>query len=361
MIPYSGKNRRTVNYLKTIYFDEPEWTPCSVSLMMATWMKYRDELEGIVLAHPKLFPGFKKGSVDYEFPNASPLYQSGYHTDSWGCVWRNIRRGLDSIVEVHPLEDWAAFDSWKAPDPLKDDEFGPRGDWSHVKVAFDAGKARGELATGGGLPHGFLYMRLYYLRGFENLMTDMATGDPRLRKLIAIIERYNVTVVRKYLEAGAEFMSFGEDLGMQKSLPISPAMWRKYIKPTYEAMFGPCRDRDIPVYLHSDGHILEIIPDLIETGVRVINPQIRANGLVGIKEAIKGKMAMNLDLDRQLFPFASPGEIEDHIGEAHETLSMREGGLMLHAECEPDVSLENIEVICRVLEKVCNPPDPDVR
>ena len=29
---------------------------------------------------------------------------------------------------------------------------------------------------------------------------------------------------------------------------------------------------------------------------------------------------------------------------------------MLHAECEPDVSLDNIEVICKTLEKVCEPP-----
>ena len=32
-------------------------------------------------------------------------------------------------------------------------------------------------------------------------------------------------------------------------------------------------------------------------------------------------------------------------------LGSREGGLMLHAECEPDVPLENIEAICQSLEK----------
>ena len=29
---------------------------------------------------------------------------------------------------------------------------------------------------------------------------------------------------------------------------------------------------------------------------------------------------------------------------------------MLYAECEPDVPLENIDVICTVMEKLCNPP-----
>ena len=35
----------------------------------------------------------------------------------------------------------------------------------------------------------------------------------------------------------------------------------------------------IAVYMHTDGHIVPIIRDLIECGVNVLNPQIRANGL----------------------------------------------------------------------------------
>ena len=30
------------------------------------------------------------------------------------------------------------------------------------------------------MPHGVLFLRLWYLRGFENLMLDMATDEPRL-------------------------------------------------------------------------------------------------------------------------------------------------------------------------------------
>lgn len=203
-----------------------------------------------------------------------------------------------------------------------------------------------------------MFMRLYYLRGFENLMVDMATDEPRLRELIRVVENYNVAVIARYIEAGIEYFRTGEDLGMQTALPVSPAMWRKFVKPSYEAMFGQCRDRGIPVYLHSDGHILEIIPDLIETGVTVLNPQIRSNGLEGLRECAKGKVALKQDLDRQLFPFATPSQVEDHIGGVFEGLYEREGGLMMYAEIEPDVSLENVERICTVLEKLCGLPDP---
>jgi hypothetical protein len=57
-----------------------------------------------------------------------------------------------------------------------------------------------------------------------------------------------------------------------------------------------------------------------------------------------------------LFPFATPSQIEDHIGEVYEGLYQPDGGLMLYAECEPDLSLEQIEAICTAFERICQPP-----
>jgi len=357
LISYEGRNRHTVNFLKTMYFDCPEWTPCTVGITPAAWLKHREAIEEVALAHPRVFPGLRKGATDFD-ALWSPLYELGTHVDCWGITWRNIERGLDSLDVGHPLEEWAAFETWRPPAPLTDGQFGSQPDWESVRLRMAEAKARGDLASADPLPHGFMYMLLYYLRGFENFMIDLALDDPRLHRLIAVIENYNVTLVRKYLSLGAERIGFGEDLGTQKSLPMSPEMWRRFIKPTYEAMMGPCRDAGVPVYLHTDGHIIEIIPDLIEVGVRILNPQIRANGLAGLQEAAKGKVALNQDLDRQLFPFATPSEIEDHIGDVFEGLYMKEGGLMLYAECAQDVPLDNIDAICRTFEKLCNLPEP---
>lgn len=356
MISYTGRNRQTVNYLKAVYFDYPDWTPCTMWLMPATWIKYRQQLEELVLQHPRSFPGFKRGSYDYD-AILNPLYEEGEHLDCWGTVWENIQRGMDSADKHHPLADWAAFDTWKAPDPMKDDMFGPR-DWPAVQRQMQESRQRGDLAIGGGLPHGFMYMRLYYMRGFENLMMDLAMDEPRLHKLIQIVQDYNVAVIGKYLSMGAEYMSLGEDLGNQKSLPISPAMWRRYIKPSYEAMFGPCRDREVVVHLHSDGNILTIIPDLIETGVRVLNPQFRANGLAGLREVARGKVCLLQDLDRQLLPFGTPQQAKDHVHQVYEGLNLPQGGLMFYAEFGPDVPLANIDATLSALEDVCHLPEP---
>ena len=103
--------------------------------------------------------------------------------------------------------------------------------------------------------------------------------------------------------------------------------------------------------MHTDGHILPIIDDLIECGVDILNPQIRANGLYNLVDICKGKVCVDLDLDRQLFPFATPSQIHDHVKEAIDAFAPDNGGLMLYAECEPDIPLENIVALCESLER----------
>lgn len=349
-----AKNERVRNWLKAMCFDEPDWIPCSIGLVAATWLKYGQALDELVLRHPRLFPGHRPGG--HERVHLGPRYRRGIFTDAWGTVWKNIADGMDAIPveEKAPLKEWSAMAEYQPPPPDVND-WGDRIDWEGMPNRFERTKEGGGLAIGG-LDHGFMYMRLYYLRGFTNLMMDIASGEPRLEALIEMVAGRNRTLVERYVEAGVEMVWAGDDLGMQTALPVSPDHWRRYVKPAYMHIFQPCRDNHIPVYLHSDGHIVEIIPDLVECGITVINPQIRANGLEEIARVAKGRVAVNLDLDRQLFPFATPGQIHEHVRQAVEVLGSSEGGLMLHAECEPDVPLENIEAILQALEEVGGGP-----
>jgi hypothetical protein len=356
MLSYENRNPATLNALKAIQFDHPVWTPCTMWALPAAEAKHGAALDDLRVKHRRLFPGFQKpkerAPVQYW-----GLFAAGEVTDNFGCTWRNAIPGMIGQVVGHPLADWSAFDTWKPPDPEKDAHFGPR-NWEGERATIEFWRKSGNLASASGLFHGFMYLLLCDLRGFENAMLDLVTDEPRLHALIDKILHYNVTVTRKLLDFGAEQMMFAEDLGIQKSLPISPQLWRKWIKPCYEAIMGPCRDRGVPVYLHSDGHILPIVPDLIECGVRVLNPQVRANGLDGLRRVARGKVAINLDLDRQLFPVGTPDEIVEHVRECHAALSMPEGGLMLHAEIGPDVPIENIDALMGALEEVGGLPEP---
>jgi len=144
---------------------------------------------------------------------------------------------------------------------------------------------------------------------------------------------------------------FGDDLGMQDSLPVSPEKWRRYLKPCFTEIYRPFREAGHYVYMHTDGHVIEIVQDLAECGVNVVNPQFRSNPLDDLAQVAKGKVCIDLDLDRQMFPFCTPSDIDAHVEESVRKLGTPEGGLWLKAEVGPDVPLENVEAICVALEK----------
>ncbi len=358
MSQYSGRSAQGENMLRALHFDHPRWTPVSVWFLPACRAKYGPALDEVLLRHPRLFPSYDPATQE---PAGAfyDLYVEGRATDCWGCVWENLHGGMVGQVTGHPLADWSHFDAWKAsaPDPATDGLLGPR-DWDAVRRDIARKKEKGRFSPDHALSHGFHYMLLCDLRGFENVMMDMAVGEPRLDELIDVIVGYNQAVTRRLLDCGTEFMGLAEDLGMQHSLPISAELWRRYVKPGYEATAGQARDRGIPVFLHSDGHILPILGDLYETGIRMVNPQVRANGLDGLRDT-RGELAICLDLDRQLFPFAAPEQLERHVRECHEALHRPEGGLMLNVEMGQDVSLESMEVLFNAVEDVCNLPEPE--
>jgi len=308
------------NLIKAMTYDYPSEIPISVGMLPAMWMHYGDELVRFAKEYPEYMPS----APDLSNPDSftAPSYRAGTFIDEWGCVWSNIDAGMESIVTGHPV-------------PTRDDIL----------------KLEIPKTYSGHIPHGFMYLRLLDLRGFEESMIDFAQECQELQILIDKVLEYNCRHIKHLLPHCTDVMYFGDDLGMQDGLAIGAEKWRKYMKPCFSKMFAIVRDAGKYVYLHTDGMIYEIISDLVECGVHMINPQYRANGLDNIVKTCKGKVAVNLDLDRQLFPFATPSELDDHVRECVEALYMPEGGLGLVIELNYDVPLQNAAALLDAARK----------
>ena len=83
------------------------------------------------------------------------------------------------------MVDWAAFKSYKPPDPNKYMGIGPV-NWDAIAMNIAIAKENGDIAAGG-LRHGHTFLQLCDIRGYQNIIYDMADDDPRLRKLIVMI------------------------------------------------------------------------------------------------------------------------------------------------------------------------------
>lgn len=308
--------------LKAMTFQKPTQIPVGAYALPAAWKKYRGELDQIFHRYPSLFPGHQ--TPDFDHIPMPDTYEVGDHVDEWGCVWSNLHDGMESIVTGHPVPTREAVRTLRAPTEIK-----PQ------------------------LKHGFMYLRLADLRGFEEIMLDFAEDAPELQMLIDLVLDHNMKrleLMHHTLPAN-EMYWFGDDLGIQTGLAMGATKWRQYMKPCFMRIYQYWRSTGRVVYMHTDGCIWEIIPDLKDCGVQIVNPQSRANGLDRLAQVCRGRICVDLDLDRQLLPFCSRKDVDDHVGEAVMKLGSREGGLWLKAEIAPDIPLENVDALFASLEK----------
>ena len=307
--------------IKALNYDYPEEIPINFWFLPAVMKARGDEVKAAMQRYPAFFGD---SWLDYDYEKELPVtYRVGDSVDAWGCVWSNAYEGMEFYVTGHPLPHREGILSLEVP------------------------------TADMGIPHGYMYLRLLDLRGFEEAMMDFAEECDELQILIDKVCEYNVR--QNHIVCKNEplpLVKVGDDLGMQKGIAIGAQKWRKYMKPAFTKIHSVCKDYGKYLYMHTDGDIIEIMPDIIETGVDIINPQYRANGIDRLEEVCKGKIPIMLDLDRQLFPFCSPQDVRDHLRETIERLYLPQGGLGINIEIGIDVPMDNILALMEEADKM---------
>lgn len=355
MTTLSGINHRE-NLLRCYRFQGPHWIPISVRLPPLLWIggDYDPaELEELMLSHTKLFPNYQRGEIEANKLKIPPhMVEDKPFTDGWGCVWETAFSGMVGAVTYHALDSWGKLDGFAPPNPLENDGLLPIA-WDTLRANVEKTRRDGNLVSFS-LPHGHTYLRLQDLRGYENLMFDLVDDPPQFHQLIGMVKDFNIALVKRFIELQPDMIGIPEDLGMQNGPIISPAMFRKYIKPVYAALTQPIKAAGILVHEHCDGNIMEIADDLVEVGGDILNLQDLVNGLDNLVCHLKGRVAIDLDIDRQnLTVSGSPREIEQHIREAVMKLGSPRGGLSLIYQPWPPTSIRNIQAVMDALEKYC--------
>lgn len=126
-------------------------------------------------------------------------------------------------------------------------------------------------------------------------------------------------------EAGdlVDFVYIAEDLGTQESLLMSPALFRRFLRPTLRRMIDMANRHGVRVFRHDDGAIRPLIPDLLDIGIDVLNPiQGRCHGMDRAKLApdFGSRIVFHGGVDnQQTLPF---GSREDVCREVEENITL---------------------------------------
>lgn len=339
------------NYLKAARFEKPDYIPMTFSINDSCWHHYDNEvLFDLMQEHPLLFPDFKRPTSPITLLFKKVARKDAAYVDDFRCTWETTDDGITGTVVKHPLEDWSAFHHYQFPDASNCTGIGSI-DWNREKLEMIDKKARGEIAIGS-LRHGHTFLQLCDIRGYQNLIFDFADEEPLIYELIEGVEQFNMGVVRHYLDMEIDVMQYPEDLGMQFGPMLSPEHFIKYIKPSYERLMKPARELGIPIHMHSDGDIKLLVDDLIDGGVQIINMQDLVNGIDWISSRFKGKVCIELDIDRQaVTPYGTPAQVDALIRESVEKIACKEGGLMMIYGLYPGIPVENIRALMDAMEK----------
>ena len=124
----------------------------------------------------------------------------------------------------------------------------------------------------------------------------------------------------------------------------------------FAGLLQRCRQAGTHIFLSSDGYVLEIADDLMECGIAMLDPQLRANSLKGILRAYKGKIRTTVDLDRQGLTFLTPQGIDEQVKEVVDAVGDAKGALMIAGRVwGADVPLRSIAALCEAIESYCFP------
>jgi uroporphyrinogen decarboxylase len=203
---------------------------------------------------------------------------------------------------------------------------------------------------------GWIFQTAWTLRSEVKLFEDFYDRPEFADALLDRITQIRIAQGVRLAEAGVDTIGMNDDIGSQRGMILSPAMWRRWLKPRVAALIAAVRRVNPRVHFryHSDGYYLPVIPDLIEVGVTVLTTvQPEAMDVFEIKRRFGDRVTLDgtIGLQSELMRGA-PDEVRAKVKAQCEGL-MPGGGWVASPGngVTPDVPWENLSAMFEALDE----------
>ena len=321
-------SRRLVQ--KTLMFDKPERIPRHKGILPWAEKNYPDVVE-------RLHKAFPDDIVPAPAIYAEPLgtqgdrYKKGTYVDEWGCLFSNPMDGVIGIVQSPLVADWMDLDKFAPP-------------YATLSIDREAVNAFCRETDQFVLMGSFVrpFERFQFIRTMENAFIDLVEKPPELFELLDRIHQHYLKEVEVWASTEVDAISLMDDWGTQQGLIVSPEVFRQIFLPMYREYAEVAKHHGKYLFMHSDGYIMDIIPDLIDVGVHALNAQIFCMGVKELGERYRGKVTFWGEIDRQnLLPHGSRQDIQQAVYEVW--LHMyQDGGVIGQCEFGLEANPENV-------------------
>ncbi|MDD2710697.1 MAG: uroporphyrinogen decarboxylase family protein [Verrucomicrobiae bacterium] len=199
-------------------------------------------------------------------PNSNkPGDQDADWYDELGVGWKKDKtKDIGAINTVAPIRNVEDIKNYRFPNAATRYSFADLTETirkNKSKTYFIANQASGTF-----------FNKYRFLRGFEEGLVDMMIHQKEALYLLDQLLEWQLELARRYIQAGVDGVTTGDDVALQKGLVINPDIWRKLIKPRQKKLNQIYKDAGLTVIHHCCGDCRSIIKDYIETGVDCLNP-----------------------------------------------------------------------------------------
>ena len=248
------------------------------------------------------------------------------HEDEWGVVWTPAPEGVTNMGQPlgHNLRSLGALDEVNWPDPHDDNRFAA---------------IEGQLANAGDryvmVGCGFTFFeRMHYLYGMPELFVALYENPTGVHELAERVVAFPIGIAQ---EIGKRFrgrvhgFAMTDDWGTQEAAFTSLPMFREFFKPCYQRLFDAIHDAGMHAWMHSCGHVNEIIGEWIDCGLDLVNLQQPTNlGIEEIGRRYRGRICFESLCDIQMtLPWKDADAIRAEAKQLIEHWSTPHGGFVL--------------------------------
>lgn len=279
------------------------------------------------------FPIRMTGTVEKKPLYASPDDYGDTVTDAFGVVWSTSR--IDRGAPVGPCLREDDLSSYVWPDPADERRFEGLDTWCE--------DTEGNFRV---VWVGDLWERATFMRGMGEVLLDVALNPRFVDALLAGIAGYVLRTMEILFDRFEfECAALSDDYGTQKGMLMSPAHWRRFVKPRLAEIYAFARGRGRRVFHHTCGNVYPVIGDMIDIGLDVLHPvQPEAMDIHRLKREFGKDVTLCGGVGtQQLLPHGTPGQVQGEVKRLKSEMGgaggyILEPGITLQA----DVPLENL-------------------
>jgi uroporphyrinogen decarboxylase len=182
--------------------------------------------------------------------------------------------------------------------------------------------------------------------GMERLLVYVAWEPDFVHRLLDGIADYILRTMEVLFDRFAfDGIALSDDYGTQKAMLISPADWRRFVKPRLARIIARAKRAGRTAFLHSCGNVRAVVPDLVELGLDILHPiQPEALDVLELKRTFGRRLTFCGGLGTQsLLARARPEQVGREVLRLKQQMGAG-GGYILEPgiTIQADVPLENM-------------------